>query len=83
MSEVVIAGAARTPIGSLNGALSSFPAHRLGQIVIAEALRRCRVDAQQVSEVISEVLSQAGDSCFDARGSTPLHEPIAQRRFSY
>ena len=52
MSEVVIAGAARTPIGSFNGALSSVPAHRLGQIVIAEALRRCKVDAQQVSEVI-------------------------------
>jgi Zn-dependent alcohol dehydrogenase len=30
-----------------------------------------------------EVLSQAGHSCFDALGSRPLHEPVAQRSFSY
>ena len=37
MSEIVIAGAARTPIGSFNGALSSLPAHELGKIAVAEA----------------------------------------------
>jgi acetyl-CoA acetyltransferase len=38
MPEVVIAGAARTPIGSFNGALSPLPAHRLGEVAIAEAI---------------------------------------------
>jgi acetyl-CoA C-acetyltransferase len=67
MVEVVIAGAARTPIGSFNGALSSVPAHRLGQIVIAEALRRCKVDAQQVSEVIMGQILSAGEGQNPAR----------------
>ena len=46
MTEVVIAGAARTPVGAFNGGLaSSLPAHELGKVAIAEALRRARVDA--------------------------------------
>ncbi len=38
MNEVVIVSAVRTPIGILNGGLSSLPAHELGAIVIEEAL---------------------------------------------
>jgi acetyl-CoA C-acetyltransferase len=44
MSEIVIAAAVRTPIGSFNGNLSAVPAHHLGQTVIVEALRRARVE---------------------------------------
>jgi acetyl-CoA C-acetyltransferase len=40
MNEVVIVSAVRTPIGILNGGLSSLPAHELGAIVIEEALAR-------------------------------------------
>ena len=31
MAEIVIASAARTPIGTFNGALGALPAHKLGQ----------------------------------------------------
>jgi acetyl-CoA C-acetyltransferase len=40
MPEIVIAGAARTPVGSFNGALSRLPADRLGEVAIAEAPAR-------------------------------------------
>jgi acetyl-CoA C-acetyltransferase len=40
MSEIVIAGAARTPIGSFNGAFASVPAHYLGEVAIRSALKR-------------------------------------------
>ena len=44
MTQVVIAGAVRTPIGSLNGSLSSVPAHYLGEVAIVEALKRAKLD---------------------------------------
>src|SRR5215468_7390849 len=52
MTDVVIVSAARTPIGSFNGALASLPAHELGKIAIVEALKRAKVDAKEVSEVV-------------------------------
>src|SRR5579875_3234752 len=52
MSEIVIASAARTAIGAFNGGLSSLPAHKLGEVAIAAALRRAHVDPKEVSEVI-------------------------------
>ncbi|XP_059157657.1 acetyl-CoA acetyltransferase, cytosolic-like [Physella acuta] len=52
MSEVVILSAARTPIGSFNGALSVFAAHDLGSIAIKEALNRAGIKGDEVSEVI-------------------------------
>ena len=52
MSEIVIASAARTPIGKLGGALSGLPAHRLGQAAITAALQRARVQPGEVNEVI-------------------------------
>ena len=60
MSDVIIAGAARTPVGSFNGALSSVSAHYLGEIVIRELLARSGVAAEEVSEVIlGQVLTAA------------------------
>jgi acetyl-CoA C-acetyltransferase len=67
MSEIVIAGAVRTPIGSFNGSLSSVPAHFLGQTVIAEAMRRANVDAKEVSEVIMGQILAAGEGMNPAR----------------
>jgi acetyl-CoA C-acetyltransferase len=67
MSEIVIAGATRTPIGSFNGGLSSVPAHYLGQVVIAEAMRRANVDAKEVSEVILGQILAAGEGQNPAR----------------
>ncbi|WP_114393356.1 acetyl-CoA C-acetyltransferase [Oleisolibacter albus] len=60
MVEVVIAGAARTPIGSFNGALSSVPAHTLGEVAIREALSRARTDAAEVDEVVLGQILSAG-----------------------
>jgi acetyl-CoA C-acetyltransferase len=65
MTEIVIAGAARTPVGSFNGSLSSVSAHYLGQVAIAEAMRRANVDAKEVSEVIMGQILSAGE------GQTP------------
>ncbi|MGE0717216.1 MAG: acetyl-CoA C-acetyltransferase [Alphaproteobacteria bacterium] len=60
MAEVVIAAAARTPIGSFNGALSSLPAHELGRIAIVEALARAKVEAGDVDEVVMGQILTAG-----------------------
>ena len=59
-STIVIASAARTPVGSFNGALASLPAHKLGEVAIKAALERARVPAGDVSEVIlGQVLTAA------------------------
>ena len=60
MTEVVIAGAVRTPVGSFNGSLSALPAHDLGAIAISEALSRAKVDPKDVSEVIMGQILSAG-----------------------
>jgi acetyl-CoA C-acetyltransferase len=60
MSDIVIAGAARTAIGAFNGGLSSLPAHILGQTVIKEVLRRAKVEPNEVSEVILGQILTAG-----------------------
>jgi acetyl-CoA C-acetyltransferase len=60
MSEIVIVSAARTPIGSFNGALSSVPSYELGRIAIEAALQRAGVAAAEVNEVILGQVLQAG-----------------------
>jgi acetyl-CoA C-acetyltransferase len=60
MTDVVIVSAARTAIGSFLGSLSSLPAHELGKVVIAEALKRAKVDPAEVDEVaMGQVLTAA------------------------
>jgi acetyl-CoA C-acetyltransferase len=60
MQDVVIVGAARTPIGSLNGVLAAIPATRLGSVAAAEALRRGGVEPAQVDETIFGNVLSAG-----------------------
>ncbi|MGI9417844.1 MAG: acetyl-CoA C-acetyltransferase [Geminicoccaceae bacterium] len=67
MSDIVIASAARTPIGSFNGGLSSLPAHDLGTIAIQAALERSGVGAEEVSEVILGQILSAGQGQNPAR----------------
>lgn len=50
--EVLVAGAARTPIGSLCGSLSSLSAARLGSAAISAALQRAGVEADEVDAVV-------------------------------
>jgi acetyl-CoA C-acetyltransferase len=57
--EVVIVSAARTPVGSFLGALSSLPASKLGEIAIRAALERSGVDPSEVDEVILGHVLQA------------------------
>jgi len=50
--DIVIAGAARTAVGTFNGALASVHAHELSKTVIQEVLNRSKVEPGEVSEVI-------------------------------
>jgi len=52
MTAIVIAAAARTPVGAFNGAFASAPAHELGRTAITAALQRAGVDAKDVNEVV-------------------------------
>jgi acetyl-CoA C-acetyltransferase len=67
MPDIVIASAARTAIGAFNGGLSSLPAHKLGKVAIAEALRRAEVEPGEVNEVIMGQILTAGEGQNPAR----------------
>ncbi|KLV66436.1 acetyl-CoA C-acetyltransferase [Citrobacter murliniae] len=60
MKNCVIVSAARTAIGSFNGALATTSAIELGATVIKSALERAHLDPQQVDEVIMGNVLQAG-----------------------
>src|SRR6202140_3733676 len=58
--DVVIVSAARTPVGSFNGAFATMPAHDLGAIAIKAALERAGIEPARVSEVImGQILTAA------------------------
>ena len=59
MSDIVIVSAARTPVGSFLGALSSLPAHELGKVAILAAIERAGITAAEVDEVILGQVLQA------------------------
>jgi acetyl-CoA C-acetyltransferase len=67
MTEIVIAAAARTPVGAFNGGLSGVPAHYLGQVAIAEAIKRAGIGVAEVSEVIMGQILTAGEGQNPAR----------------
>lgn len=58
--KVILAGACRTPIGVMGGALASIPAPDLGAVVIREALNRAGISPEQVDEVYMGCVIQAG-----------------------
>jgi acetyl-CoA C-acetyltransferase len=67
MTDIVIASAARTPIGSFNGALATLSAHALGQIAIVEAMKRAGVQPADVDEVVMGQILAAGEGQNPAR----------------
>jgi acetyl-CoA C-acetyltransferase len=67
MTDVVIASAARTPVGAFNGALSGVPAHYLGEVAIREALRRAGIEGSEVDEVVLGQILTAGQGQNPAR----------------
>lgn len=52
MKEAVIVSAARTPVGRFGGALAPVPAHKLGSLVVKEAVKRAGINPDMVDEVI-------------------------------
>ncbi|MBI1622262.1 acetyl-CoA C-acetyltransferase [Aquamicrobium zhengzhouense] len=67
MSAIVVASAARTPVGSFNGAFADTPAHVLGAVAITEALARAGVAGSEVDEVIMGQILTAGQGQNPAR----------------
>lgn len=58
--KIVLAGAVRTAIGKMGGALTNVPAATLGSIVIQEALNRAKISPDQVDEVLMGCVLQSG-----------------------
>jgi acetyl-CoA C-acetyltransferase len=67
MSDIVIVSAARTAVGSFNGAFAAIPAHELGAASIKAALERAKVDPAEVDEVILGQVLTAGQGQNPAR----------------
>jgi acetyl-CoA C-acetyltransferase len=61
MDDIVIVSAARTPVGSFNGALSSLQAHNLGAIALQAAMARAKLEPGDVDELIYGQVLAAGE----------------------
>jgi acetyl-CoA C-acetyltransferase len=66
-TTIVIASAARTPVGSFNGSLASLPAHELGKVAIKAALDRAGVQPGDINEVVLGQVLTAGQGQNPAR----------------
>jgi acetyl-CoA C-acetyltransferase len=66
--DIVIVAAARTPVGSFIGSLSSVPAHYLGQVAIKAAMTRAGIEPKEVDEVI------LGQTLTAAQGQNPARQ---------
>ncbi|XP_045338634.1 acetyl-CoA acetyltransferase, mitochondrial [Leopardus geoffroyi] len=67
LNEVVIVGAARTPIGSFLGSLSSLPATRLGSLAIQGAIEKAGIPKEEVKEAYMGNVLQGGEGQAPAR----------------
>lgn len=65
--DIFIVGAARTAVGSFNGAFANMPAHELGAVTITAALERAKVAKDEVDEVILGQILTAGEGQNPAR----------------
>ncbi len=66
-NEVVIIGAARTPIGAYKGSLKNIKAHQLGSIVIKEVLKKSKINNNEIDEIIMGQVLTAGSGQNPAR----------------
>ncbi len=78
--DIVIVGAARTPVGAFNGAFANLPAHELGKTAIKAALERAGIEGNRVSEVIMGQILTAGQGQNPARQASiaagiPIESP--------
>ncbi len=60
MNDIVIVAAARTPVGSFNGAFANTPAHVLGEVALKAAITRAGLSPDDVDEVILGQVLTAG-----------------------
>ena len=67
MTDVVIASAARTAVGSFSGSFANIPAHELGTTVLEAVVSRARIDKSEVSETIMGQVLTAGQGQNPAR----------------
>ncbi|MDD2877232.1 MAG: acetyl-CoA C-acetyltransferase [Acidiphilium sp.] len=67
MNDIVIVAAARTPVGSFNGAFANTPAHVLGEIVLRAAIERAGLSPEDIDEVILGQVLSAGEGQNPAR----------------
>ena len=67
MTDIVIASAARTAVGSFNGAFANTAAHELGAVAIRAALQRAKLEPHEVDEVILGQVLTAGEGQNPAR----------------
>src|SRR5437879_361595 len=79
MDDVVIAGAARTPVGAFNGGLSSMPGHVLGEGAIAEAIRRARVEPGEVPGNAERPPGRCGRRPSECLTVASHHSPLEYR----
>ncbi len=82
MSDIVIAGAARTPVGAFNGALSTVLASSLGAAAIKEALQRAKVEPGEVDEAIVGQILTAGAGQNPARQAA-MEAGLPQEKTAY
>jgi acetyl-CoA C-acetyltransferase len=66
-SDIVIVSAARTPVGSFNGAFANTTAHDLGAVAVKAALERAKISPEEVDEVILGQILTAGQGQNPAR----------------
>jgi len=82
MTDIVIASAARTPVGAFNGAFASVPAHLLGATAIKAALARAKVEPGEVDEVIlGQVLTGAAGQNPARQASVAAGIPVERTAF--
>ena len=67
MREVVIVAGVRTPIGNFGGALKDLPPHKMGELVVREAVSRAKVDPRLIDEVIVGSVGHTSDAYNVAR----------------
>src|SRR5262245_20062545 len=82
LQDIIIAGAARTPVGTFNGAFATLPAHELGKVAIMGALQRAKVEPGEVDEVILGQILAAGEGQNPARQAA-VHAGIPKEKTAF
>src|SRR3989441_7657821 len=78
MEQVLVVDAVRTPVGRRDGALSGIHPARLLSLVLAELLKRTRVDGNQVQQVIAGCVTQVGEQSYNVGRTAWLSEGLPE-----